>query len=522
MSVGTVAVRLPRSRVRGRHATRATAASRARAVALSGPMALTAVVAGGAALRLVQLGTVGFNSDEAVYAGQAASIAGDPGLTPYFPVFRAHPMLFQTLLSLFYLDGVNDVAGRVLAAAFGIGTVVAVFLTGSLLYGRRTGLLAAAVMAVMPYHVIVSRQVLLDGPMAFFATVTLYLLARFALSGRASWLYAAGGALGLTFLSKETGALLLGAMYAFFALSRELRVRLRDLVLTAVCFLAVATPYPLSLVFSGKSSTGSSFLAWQLFRRPNHGLWFYAAHVPPALGYGVVLAALVAVVLTRRGWTWRETLLLCWVAVPVVVFEVWSVKGFQYLLPIAAPMAILAARGVLLLPERARLVQAQQRRWVGALVAVLLLSLAVPSWRASHPSGDTTFLAGSGGVQGGREAGEWVGANVPEGARMLALGPSMANILQFYGHRKAFGLSVSSNPLHRNPTYEPVGNPDLAIRTNTVQYVVWDSYSAGRSPYFSTQLMRYVERYHGRAVHTQSVIADGLARPVIVIYEVRP
>ena len=35
----------------------------------------------------------------------------------------------------------------------------------------------------MPYHVLVTRQVLLDGPMTVFATLTLFLLVRFALSG---------------------------------------------------------------------------------------------------------------------------------------------------------------------------------------------------------------------------------------------------------------------------------------------------------------------------------------------------
>lgn len=497
------------------------------ALVTSWPVALTAVLCVGVTLRLVALNASGYNSDEAVYAGQAASIAGDPTLTPFFPVFRAHPMLFQTLLSLFYLDGVSDVAGRLLAAAFGIGTIVVVYLTGSLLFGRRVGLLAAALLAVMPYHVVVTRQVLLDGPMAFFATVTLYLLARFSLSGKASWLYAAGGALGLTFLSKETGALLLGSVYAYFALSRDVRVRLRDLAFSSLAFVAVAIPYPLSLVFSGKSSTGSSFLAWQVFRRPNHGPAFYFTEVPPALGLPVIALALVGLVAVRKGWTWRDTLLVTWVAVPVLVFEIWSVKGFQYLLPIATPMAILAARTLCDLPFRLRLPFTRQRLVAVVLSLTTLTSLAVPSWQQAHPSTSRTFLAGSGGVPGGREAGEWVGENVPAGSRLLALGPSMANILQFYGHRKAYGLSVSSNPLHRNPTYEPVGNPDLQIRTNKLQYVVWDSYSAGRSPYFSTQLMRYVERYHGRAVHTQSVDVSSagggtVAKPVIVIYEVRP
>ncbi len=491
------------------------------------PFLLACIVVSGAFLRLVSLNATGYNSDEAVYAGQAASIAGDHSLTPFFPVFRAHPMLFQTLLSLFYLDGVSDLTGRLLAASFGIGTIVVVYLTGSLLHGRRVGLVAAAILAVMPYDVVVSRQVLLDGPLTFFATVTLYLLARFSLTGRAPWLYAAGGAMGLTFLSKETGILILGAIYVFFALSKEVKVRIRDLVLSFAAFLAVAIPYPLSLVFSGKSSTGSNFLAWQVFRRPNHGSSFYFTQVPPALGFAVVALAIVGLIAVRRTWTWRDTLLLVWVVVPIAVFEIWSVKGFQYLLPTASPFAILAARGLLDLPFRLRLSVHRQRWLAAALVAATLLSLAIPSWNKTRPPMSGTFLAGSGGVQGGREAGRWVGTNVPEGSRMLALGPSMANIIAFYGHRQVYGLSVSSNPLHRNPTYVPVGNADLQIRTNKLQYVIWDSYSAGRSPYFATQLMRYVERYHGRAVHTQAVNVSArgggsVAKPVIVIYEVRP
>ena len=62
---------------------------------------------------------------------------------------------------------------------------------------------------------------------------------------------------------------------------------------------------------------------------------------------------------------------------------------------------------------------------------------------------------------------------------MLALGPSMANIVQFYGHRKAYGLSVSPNPLHRNPVVRAGENPDLQIRHGDLQYIVWDSFSAG-------------------------------------------
>ena len=103
----------------------------------------------------------------------------------------------------------------------------------------------------------------------------------------------------------------------------------------------------------------------------------------------------------------------------------------------------------------------------------------------------------------------------------------MANILQFYGRRKILGLSVSPNPLHRNPVYEAMQNPDRLIRDNELQYVVWDAFSANRTPFFARKILRYVERYNGVVAHSESVpvtTTDGhrAHKPVIVIYEVRP
>jgi hypothetical protein len=110
---------------------------------------------------------------------------------------------------------------------------------------------------------------------------------------------------------------------------------------------------------------------------------------------------------------------------------------------------------------------------------------------------------------------------------MMAIGPSMANILQFYGHRWAYGLSVSPNPLHRNPSYDPVPNPDFSIRSGAIQYLVWDAFSAGRSPVFSEKLLGYVRRHHGRAIHSELITVAGAnggttLKPMIVIYAVRP
>ncbi len=490
-------------------------------------VALTLVLGLATFVRVWRIDAVGYNSDEAVYAGQGAAIADDPALKPFFPIFRAHPLLFQTFLSIGYHLGVGELFGRLAAAGVGVSTVLLVYRTGALLYGRRTGLYSALVLALMPYHVLVTRQVLLDAPMTLFATLALYLVVRFGRSRRPGWLYAAGAAMGLTFLSKETGILLLGAMYAFFALSPELRVPARELALSLAAMILVILPYPVSLALAGGAHTGRSYLAWQLFRRPNHTLAFYPLTVTPAVGIGVVLAAAFGLWLTRGRWSWRERLLLSWLLFPALFFELWPVKGFQYLLPIAPPFAILASRGLTLFPAwLARVRPAEPRVRLlraAAAVGVIVASLAVPTWAAISPAEGSTFLAGTGGVPGGRDTGRWIGRHVPVGAVLMTIGPSMANILQFYGHRKAYGLSVSPNPLHRNPSYQPVENPDLQIRHNNLQYLVWDAFSADRSPFFSRKLLRYTDRYNGRVVHVASVSTSGSrTTPVIVVYEVRP
>lgn len=522
------------------------------------------ILALAAFMRLWQLDAVGFNTDEAVYSGQAAALANDPNLTPFFPIFRAHPLLFQfALADVFALTGVSALNARIVSAVAGVLTVYVVYRLGRLLYDRPVGLIAALLLALMPYHVIVTRQVLLDGPMTLFATLALYTVAKYAITSEPTWLYATGAAMGLTFLSKETSVILLGAIFAFFALAPAIKVRIRDLAVSILVFLGVVAAFPLALLLAGAggSSTAQQYLVWQLFRRPNHDEVFYLQTVPSAVGPVLIIAAIIGLWLFRRRVDWRERLLLAWIVVVVIFFELWPVKGFQYLLPAAPPLAILAARGIVAVSRwhtpiwveeiQGGIARRVVRRGAGARVMLALdglrerlhvpaafvgpnarlvvvsalvgVTLLAATWPRIQPTSRSDMLAGAGGVPGAREAGLWIRDNTPEGARLMTIGPSMANVIQFYGYRKAYGLSVSPNPLKRNPSYDALANPDLQVRSNQLQYVVWDSYSAARSGYFEAKLLDYVARYHGRVVHTETLPDpnSGPDVPVVVVYEVR-
>ena len=476
------------------------------------------------ALRVINLGRYGLNSDEAVYAGQSASLANNPHFVSLFPVVRAHPLLLQVLMSPLYRNGVPDVAGRYVTAAFGVGTVVLVYVLGVVLYDRRVAGLAALLLAVMPYHVTISRQIMLDGPLTFFSTAALICLAVASTRpARARWLISAGACLGMAALSKETAFILIGSTFVFLSLVNHLWRPLRFPLAGGVVALTIALAYPILTAVAGGGHSGQSYLLWQLTRQPNHSFGFYFTSVGGAMGFALIAVGLLGLLarrLTGREFTWRETLLVSWIVVPVLFFQIWPVKGFSYLMPLAPVIAVLAARSLSPLPA---MLAARWRRITAVVVTTLCVaSVAIPAVAGvAHPA--TSGLAGAGGLPGGREAGKWVDGHVPQGARFMTVGPSMANLIQYYSGRRSDGLSVSPNPLHRNPTYHPIINADALLKSGAYQYIVWDVYSARRSPVFSARALQLADRFDGHVIYVGRGSFDGKAnQKLIVIYEVTP
>lgn len=513
----------------------------ARHWALAGGALATAGAA--AAVRYPGLRGDGFNSDEAVYAGQAAAIAGFQPYVHLFGVFRAHPLLVHFLVALGYeVTGVNDWLPRVICATFGVGLALACLGVAWTVRGPIAGLTAGAVAALAAYPVTISRQVLLDGPMAAFVALTLLFAALWLRGGRRRWLYAASAAAGLAFITKETGVLLVVAGVLFLIVVPRLPLRpAMDLPVMAAVYLAVVAPYPLSLALGGGGRTTGNFVVWQLLRQPNHTGDFYLTVVP---GLGLATVALVAagLVTAARRSQQMDGLAVAVIAVFLAFFQAWPTKGYPYLLPLIAPVAYLAGRGADGAAQLARWAAARRRPATGdrayriagaavvALAAVSLLATAAPnaSGQAALANSDdasgapvaTARLAGTGGLPAARPAGEWVREHTPEGAVFVTIGPSFGNVIRFYGQRRAMALSVSPNPLRRNPTYVPIANPDASIRGLAVQYLVYDAYSAARSPFFAGKLLGYVRKFDGVAVYSHR--DPGARGPTVVIYEVHP
>ena len=73
-------------------------------------------------------------------------------------------------------------------------------------------------------------------------------------------------------------------------------------------------------------------------------------------------------------------------------------------------------------------------------------------------------------------------------------------------------MSVSVDPLKRNPAYVPIPNPDLSLRQLHVQYVVWDAYSADRSTFYSARTLEYACKFDGVVVFSAYTDDDGKLR----------
>jgi hypothetical protein len=389
---------------------------------------------------------------------------------------------------------------------------------------------------------------LLDGPMTTFVAVTMLMLAVWLRTTRVAWFYAAAATAALAVLSKEMGMLTVPAVVLFVIFSPDLPLRWRrDIPIAAGIFALAISPYPLSLILGGGAHTTNQFIVWQFFRQPNHDALFYLS-VLPSFGYVTLVLAAIGVASMRWRWQAFDTLAITLILCNVGFFEIWPTKGFEYLLLIAPAVVYLAGRGAIALGElapslagRVRL-QRFERRWAAALaLAFAIVSMAPPAAQAAirpaqtgaaaeiatdsdlvdPASGGRVFLAGTGGLQASRPAGEWIRSHTLPGSRFLTIGPSFANVIQFYGQRKALALSVSANPLHRNPQYEPVVNADGAIRSGSIQYLVFDSYSASRSKFFAQKLMGYVEKFRGVPVFVYREDSS-VPAPDVVIFEVHP
>lgn len=117
-----------------------------------------------------------------------------PVLESLMPIFWQDPQIF-------YLEM------RIISALMGVATVGLVYLAGKKLFDERAGLLAAAFLAVYPFHNEISHYALLESPLTFWVTLSFLFSVLIFKNGRLRDYLLAGLFAGLATSTKYNGAL---------------------------------------------------------------------------------------------------------------------------------------------------------------------------------------------------------------------------------------------------------------------------------------------------------------------------
>lgn len=426
--------------------------------------------------------------DEAEYAAVARSLAHDPRALQYPPLegfgpapfVSQPPFLLYTFAAFVRVTG-SEVAGPLIVSALlGTATIAVVYALGVLVRDRWLGGLAALFLAVLPFHVAVSRAAQLDAGFTFLFSLSLLLFLLWLRRPSAGLALGTGFAVAATAFAKLPGILVLVPILTVLALraledrrharrGRDPRVadaarrRLREAglhVLIAALPVAVLTmAYLLQLWLLHATADLAAKLGWQAARVQGTSSgniargwdWYFTSEVGLLAQWGFALAGLALV-----GWAmaWRDLrdpfrrwlmlTLILW-PVTILLFLVASQrKEWFYALPLSPPGVLLATWPVHAAARKAwRLSNPRPGepwwRTPGAVVAVVglaaLACFAPLSFSLQHRVGGDDYGYGL------REAAEWIEAEDPAAAQV---GTTLGRFsLHFYNGQPTYHYYVN-------------------------------------------------------------------------------
>ncbi len=328
--------------------------------------------------------------------------------------------------------------GRIIAVALGILTVYLLYALGRRMYGRRVGLLAAALLAIAPLHAMHSKFMAVDVPATFFLVLSLLYAARIPEDSRWRNYILAGLFAGFAAATKYNAGLVLLSLIAVHLASAQGRPmfqafqpKLLSGIGSAIAGFLIGCPGALintqafvrdfrfevlhvdtghGLVFTG---TGSGFL-------------YHLMHsLLPGLGPALLVLGILGVLhaLFRRSTgngiarlllSWRvqtpmsetgarDWMLIVFVAAYYVLIGLAEVRFARYVIPLLPVILLLGARIVVECGERGK---------AAGVIIGLVAALAIGYTAAYAASLDTLFVR-----QDTRDqAAAWVKSNTPDGS----------------------------------------------------------------------------------------------------------
>jgi 4-amino-4-deoxy-L-arabinose transferase-like glycosyltransferase len=298
--------------------------------------------------------------------GREMALSGDwavPTLNQK-PFLEQPPLYYAALAIVFRVcGGSSDKIARIPSALFAFAGVVALFFLGSLLFGPRTGFIAALIMATCGEYFRVAHWVIVDSALTSFIVLSLtFFIVAYLSDSRKKRLIFYGlcyASCTLAFYTKGfIGVVIPGfAILAFLIFNRNLREILKmHLWLGILIFVVMTLPWFLSLWGQGSGEHLKVFLVHNHLERFAGGS---SGHHQPFYYYlvqfHIAFLPWSILIVPALSWSFSKPnrraersgrgilLMLCWFIAGFVFLSAASTKRVLYLMPIFAPISLLTA-----------------------------------------------------------------------------------------------------------------------------------------------------------------------------------
>ncbi len=342
------------------------------------------LLAAGSGLFLVNLGGASlWDADEGLNATAAYEMreSGNWIIPTFNAELRSHKpaLLYWLQMAAYAVFGVNEFAARLPSALAALVSLLLAYELGRSMFGATVGLLSGLILGSTAMFCASAHFANPDALLNVSVLLTLFIFWQgFVRAGR-GWFVPAGTAAGLAMLAKGPSGLVLpfGVAVVFLVWSRRLSLLLdRRLLLGVLAFVLVGLPW---YVWVGVDTKGQFLREFLLTHHLERALQPMENHRGPVYYYLAVLlvgfapwSIFLGLAAWYGGWSavarpwapvrgaWERAVdagaegdvpsvaayrfLWCWVGVYLLTFTLANTKLPNYILPVSAPTAVLAAR----------------------------------------------------------------------------------------------------------------------------------------------------------------------------------
>ena len=271
------------------------------------------------------------------------------------------PLFMWSMMPVFKIVADPLLAGRLLAVASGFGTLIGVFLLGLIFFNKRVGLFAAFLIAITPYIFFFDRMALVDSMLSMFTVWSILLALLVVRYRRIDLAMVLGYFLGAGLLTKTPGmfnvlTMPLAVLTLKFTPQNRLRKVLQIFGLFVISIgigLGIYNMLRLGPGFTSLSARNSDYVRdpMDLLKNPLDPFMPHLGDIiewwPLLLGYPVILAILIGIVLGLLKKNWYLITVLLIGLVPLLV-QMALLRTFtaRYMLFSIPPLLIVASFGL--------------------------------------------------------------------------------------------------------------------------------------------------------------------------------